>query len=345
MRVLHAMAGAERGGAERFFERLVVGLQDRGLDQRVLVRPYPDRSRVLRDHGIDPVPMRFGGRLDFTTPRRFAAEVAAYRPDVVLTWMNRATRFCDRAGRRKPFVHVGTPRGYYDPKYFARCDHMVCATDDLAAFYTDREWPAARVHVIPNFIAAPTDGPTAARAAFETPDDAPLLLTLGRLHTNKAFDVLIAAMAELPDCWLWIGGVGPLDAGLRDQAARLGVADRVRFLGWQEDIGPLFRAADMFVCPSRHEPFGNIVIESWVYRVPIVAAASQGPSALISDGVDGLLVPIDDSAALAAAIKRVRDDTGLAARLCDGGWRAYQADYTAEVGVGRYLDLFERVAG
>jgi glycosyltransferase involved in cell wall biosynthesis len=101
----------------------------------------------------------------------------------------------------------------------------------------------------------------------------------------------------------------------------------------------------MIVVPSRHEPLGNVVLEAWAQRRPVVAAASQGPSALIRNGESGLLVPVDDAAALAAAIRRVIAEPGLAARLVEGGWDAFQADYTEAKSVTRYLELFERLAG
>ena len=73
-------------------------------------------------------------------------------------------------------------------------------------------------------------------------------------------------------------------------------------------------------------------------------AAAQGPAALIRDGESGLLVPVEDAGALAAAIRRVIVEPGLAERLVAGGWAAYQADFTEAISVARYMDLFERLA-
>src|SRR3546814_11074829 len=95
--------------------------------------------------------------------------------------------------------------------------------------------------------------------------------------------------------WLWLAGEGPRRRALMQQAARLGLGDRVRFLGWRDDVAALLRAADVFLCPSRHEPPGNVVIEAWAHGTPVVAAASQGPRPLIEDGTTGLLVALDDA--------------------------------------------------
>ena len=344
MRVLQAMAGAKQGGAENFFMRLALGLADHGIEQHFVIRPDSPREEVLRTAGLEVRTAPYGGLLDLSTRRTLRREIDAFRPHIVISWMNRATNFCPHPSEENRFVHIGTPRGYYDPKYYRHCDHLVVTTDDLKEFYGRSGWAGDKISVIPNFVAE-TSGDPVSRAALDTPDDAPLLLALGRLHENKGFDVLIDAVAELPGYYLWLGGTGPLEENLKQRVAGLDIGDRVRFLGWRNDIPSLFAAADVFVCSSRHEPFGNIVIESWMHGVPIVAAASEGPSALIKDGVNGLLSPLDDSAAMAAGISRVVSDPALASALAEAGRRTYIEGYTTDIGCRRYSDLFERLAG
>jgi glycosyltransferase involved in cell wall biosynthesis len=344
MRLMQLMAGAPEGGAENFFMRLAMALESSAVEQHLVIRPEQQRERRLKDAGISLATAGFGGTLDFATSRVLKREIDAFRPDVVLTWMNRATAFCPRAGEGGGFRHVGTPRGYYDPKYYRRCDHLVVTTEDLARFYTGHGWSSERLSVIPNF--APCDPlPAVSRDELATPADAPVLLALGRLHENKGFDTLLAALAHLPDHFLWIGGVGPLEEELKSQARQLDVADRVRFLGWRNDVAALLAATDVFVCSSRHEPFGNIIIEAWMYGVPIVAAASEGPSVLIEEGVTGLLTPVDDASALAGAIARLAAEPDFAAGLAVAGRRQYEDHYTEESVLPKYLDLFEELAG
>lgn len=336
---MQAMAGARHGGAEAFFTRLAGALHRAGLEQRVVIRRDPARAARLRAAGLEPVEVPFGGRLDWRSGAALRREIAAFAPRVVLTWMNRATARCPPGD----FVHLARLGGYYDLKYYRLCDHLIANTRDIAAYLTGAGWPPARVHYLPNFV---DDAPAEpiARAALDTPPDAPLLLALGRLHGNKAFDVLLDAVARVPEAWLWLAGEGPLRAALEAQARRLGIAERVRFLGWREDAGALMAAADIVVCPSRHEPLGNVVIEAWARRRPVAAAASQGPGALIGDGETGLLAPVDDVAALAAALGRLVSDPALGARLAAAGRAAYEAEFTEAAVVARYLDLFEEVA-
>ncbi len=86
------------------------------------------------------------------------------------------------------------------------------------------------------------------------------------------------------------------------------------------------------------------MIEGWAHRRPVVAAAAQGPSALIEDGRSGLIVPVGDAEALADAIRRAAFDGDLAAALADGGRAAYEADYTEAIVVDRYREFFATVA-
>jgi glycosyltransferase involved in cell wall biosynthesis len=339
LRVLTLLAGAPQGGAETFAVRLTVSLARAGMDVAMALRPQPDRLARLAAAGVPAVRLPFGPpALDLFTRWGVRRTADRFRPDVVLSFMNRASAFAPRG----PWVNVGRLGGYYPLRHYGRCDHLVGISPDICAHIRAGGWPADRVHHIPNF-AEGTPMPAIPRAEFATPDGVPLLLALGRLHPNKAFDVLLDAVAALPGTWLWLAGEGPERDALTAQARRLGIADRVRLLGWRTDIGALFAAADAFVVPSRHEPLGSVLMEGFFYGRPMVAAASQGPRQVVSDGEDGLLVPVDDAPALAAALSRVLSDRALAARLVDAGRRTYAERYAEPVIVGAYRDLFGRI--
>jgi glycosyltransferase involved in cell wall biosynthesis len=339
VRVLQAMAGATHGGAEAFFTRLVVALGNAGLEQRAVIRRHAARAETLRRAGIEVAEVRFGGPLDIPSGLGLRREIERFRPHVVLSWMNRATRGCPRGD----FVHCARLGGYYKLKHYGRCDHLIGNSHGIVDYLVDQGWPAERAHYLPNFVATNSAEPVS-RAALDTPRGAPLLLALGRLHDNKGFDVLVEAMAALPAAWLWLAGSGPLDQALKDQAARRGVASRIRFLGWRDDAAALFAAADVFVCPSRHEPLGNVVLEAWAHGVPVIATDHGGPAELVSHGRDGLLVAVDDAPALATAIDRVVADQALSNALATAGRATFEFNFTEAAVVRRYLDFFEKVA-
>jgi len=339
MRLFQAMAGARHGGAEAFFVRLAIALERAGQEQRVLIRRDAERAAALLEGGVAPLQLPFGGRLDLTTRWGFRRALRSYPPRVVLTWMNRATMLCPRGD----FVHVARLGGYYDLKYYRRCHHLVANTRDIADYLVAGGWPRERVHYLPNFVSA-APAPPVERASLDTPEGVPLALALGRLHPNKAFDMLLSALALVPEVYLWLAGEGELRQTLALQARALGVASRVRFLGWRDDTAALLAACDFLVCPSRREPLGNVVIEAWAASRPVVAVASEGPRALIADDETGLLAPIDDARALAGAMRRVAADGALRERLSAAGRAAYDAEFSEARVVTLYRDFFEQVA-
>ncbi|TQV81927.1 glycosyltransferase [Denitrobaculum tricleocarpae] len=338
MRILNIMSGGKAGGAETFFVSLVLALKSAGHESRAVIRSHPERAALIRAGGVEPLELPFRKWLDFTTKAALEREIAAFKPDVVMTWMSRASAICPTGD----FLRLARLGGYYPIKNFQNCEHLICNTTELVDHVVKSGWPRARASYLPNFARIET-APTMARATFDTPDDAPLLLALGRLHPAKALDVLIRALAIETRPYLWIGGEGVLKTELEGLARELGVADRVRFLGWRNDKAALFGAADICAFPSRVEPFGNVVLDAWGYGKPLVAAASTGPADLVRDNEDGLLVPIDDAPALAAGIGRVIDEEGLADRLVAAGRKRFDADFTEQACVQRYVALFEEL--
>lgn len=337
-KVLQVMAGAAVGGAEEFFMRLVPALTRAGVEQHVAIRAHDTRETLLKTAGIHTVTAQFGGMFDISTRNIVRREVANFAPDIVMAWMSRAARYCN-AGDHVLAARLG---GYYDLKYYRHCDHLIGNTEAIRDHLITQGWPEERAWYIPNFVdAARADAID--RSSHDTPDDAPLLLALGRLHENKAFDVLIAALADIPNAYLWIAGDGPLEAALRAAAHTNGVGDRVRFLGWRSDIPALLATTDLLICPSRHEPLGNVVIEGWAHGVPVIAASSDGPRSLIREAESGLLVPIDDADALSRSINRLIEAPEFALKLASSGYQAYQTAYTENIVVQQYQEFFEKV--
>lgn len=341
MKILQAMAGAEFGGAEAFFVRLAIAFNRlNSVEQRVIIRENPNRANLLRAGGVEPIEMKFGGRFDFSTPRALKREIEEFKPDIVLTWMNRATRMCPDGD----FVHVARLGGYYDLKYYSSCDHLVGNTEDIVEYLAEHSWPREKAHYLPNFVSGERADPLD-RTQYYTPKGVPLIVALGRLHENKAFDILLRAIARVPDVYLWLAGDGPLKEELQKLAEELAIKPRVRFLGWRDDTAALMASADLFVCPSRHEPLGNVVIEAWAQGLPVVAADSMGPGTLIENMETGLLVPIDDEIAMSKAIRAVLKDPDLADRIARKGHQSYHDNFTEDRVVASYMDFFEKVTG
>ena len=324
MKAVQVLGSAKDGGAETYFIALVEALQAHGVAQACAVRPHATRGRRLRELNLPLLEAPFGGPLDLVSAGRVKRFARKEEAGVLIAWMNRAAQHTPKG----PWGRIGRLGGYYGLKYYKGFDHLVANTRDIEHWIVRRGWPVQKVSYIPNFAEAGAGAPID-RALHDTPAGAPLLLAMGRLHPNKAHDISIRALAELPGAYLWIAGSGPLEAELKALAAQVGVADRVRFLGWRDDAASLYRTADACLFPSRFEPLGNVVIQAWAHGLPVVAAMSDGPAALIRPEQDGLLVPINDPKALALAARRLILDPGLRRRLAEAGTARIQGEFSA----------------
>ena len=121
------------------------------------------------------------------------------------------------------------------------------------------------------------------------------------------------------------------------------VTDRVHLLGWRTDTASLLAACDVLVCPSRHEPLGNVVLEAFSASRPVVAATSAGPAELIEHDRNGLLVPPEDPRALADATRRLIETPDLAARLAFNGRLDYERLHASGPVLAAWRDGLARI--
>jgi len=226
--------------------------------------------------------------------------------------------------------------GYYGPRRTA----FYVALERLAARWTDRivtltergidEHLARGIGERAQYRAVPSGVPTAelraaaptrgvARARLRLPDDAFVVVGLGRFVPVKGFDVLITALptlaAAVPSTCVLLVGDGPERVALEAQAGRLGVRDRLRFTGVTPDIAVCLAAADVLAAPSRNEGMGRALVEGMALGLPVVGSEVGGIPAVIADGETGWLVPPGDAAALAEALVELGRDAALCAKL------------------------------
>lgn len=339
LRILHVMAGAATGGAEIFFLDAVCALHEAGFEQAVVTRGNaPHRLAELRKRNIRTELTSFNRMWRWTSDSVIDGLVKSFKPDLIQYWMGRAGTFA----KPRDVPQLGWYGGYYATDRFRHCDFHVGVSHDIVRHIVSQGVPENRAATLHTF-AAFTPAPAVARSEFDTPDGVPLFLALARLHWKKGLDNLLDAMAQVPGAYLWIAGDGPLEKELKVQTARLGLDDRVRFLGWRNDREALLAAADICVFPSRYEPFGTVTVEAWASGTPLIATAAQGPRAYVTHGEDGLLVPVDDTDALAAAMNRLAADPALRVRLVENGMASYEKGFTKAVYQHEAARIFQQV--
>ena len=317
----------------------------------------------------------FGGRAGnaafvvdhLTTGRRFASAVARLvrerGVDVVHgnngVLVNDAVIFGARRAGRPCVIHSrGTEYPSRVAAWLARkVDHFLPVSgyvgDTVRAFGV----PEERITVVPEGLdatafAAGADG-AAVRAELDLAPGTPVVGMVGCLVAWKGHSVFLDAcartLARRGAVALIAGGAPGGDPGavdrLRARTAELGVADRVRFLGHRSDVPSVMAACDVVVHASTEpEPFGRVILEAMALGRPVIAARAGGPGEFVREGVDGLLTPPGDAAALAEALDRLLADADLRARLGTGG-REGVARYSIERHVELVLGVWERLAG
>ena len=237
MRILHVMASRANGGAETYSTDVIESLRGAGIEQIAVVPRASINHDRLEAAGVPLADGVFDVPLGPWRRWALARVIDRFKPDLVHCWMRRAASLVPRLD----VPVIGWFGGYYDPAHFTRCSHFVGVTPDIVRHMIAKGVDERRTFFVPTFPTVDA-APAVDRASLATLADAIVLLTLSRLHEKKGLDILLQALVDLPRCVAWLAGDGPLEADLRAMAARLGVADRVRFLGWRTDRGALLRA-------------------------------------------------------------------------------------------------------
>jgi glycosyltransferase involved in cell wall biosynthesis len=194
--------------------------------------------------------------------------------------------------------------------------------------------PGGSVRTIYNGV--PDHGPAATRDA-----GGPTVFgTLARLDHIKGLDLLLAAVAQLPNAQLVIAGEGPDRDALRTQAQQLGLGERLRLLTWSDHPHKLFDELDVFVLPSRLEGFPLSIIEAMLAGRPVVATDVGSVREAVVDGDTGHVVPPDNVDALRDALSRLLGDAAEQRRLGDAGRARALEHFTADRMARQFEQLY-----
>jgi len=333
MRITQVILSKQLGGAERIAEDLSNELSRRH-DVQVILRRPPRRFAGLSHGGniasqLDPsITVHEVGRL--LRNSKIAGLIKKFRPDVIHTHLGHAGRALRAIGPDAPLV--ASIMGEYKTHCYDTHDLLICLAN-----WQRQKIPrdfSGRVTVIPPFVRdreMPLQADTVAlRRELGISDDAIVVGALGRFSPEKGFGTLLKAFkqAELNERILVLLGDGPLRSELEAMAP-----PNVIFAGWQTDPWTYYQMFDIFVIPSRYEPFGVVVLEAMQAGVPIISTRSEGPVETLGQDA-GLLVDVDDTAAMADALRQLAASPDLRQELAKNGRRRLET-YTADAIVPR----------
>ncbi|RMF72376.1 MAG: glycosyltransferase family 1 protein [Planctomycetota bacterium] len=333
VRIALLVTDLQPGGTPLRFARLARELLALGQTVTVgcLASPGPVSAALERD-GVETFACDARGPRDLRTFTRLAAHLRRLRPDLVFSCLTHANVAARLVGRwidvpvltSTATIEVERPWHIRWERLTAPLDrgHVVnsraLAEHVRAAFSV----PPERIHVVPPFVRETPRriNRAIARERLHLPTDAFVVLWAGRFDPVKRVELLIEAVAKMGEATvLAFAGDGPLRGALERQAHCCGAMERIRFLGWQEDLSAAFSAADAFAFPSLTEGMPNAVLQALAFGLPVIA--SDIPAHREIDAGQSRLLLVDQASpdAYADAIRRLRDDSQLRARLTDHG--------------------------
>jgi glycosyltransferase involved in cell wall biosynthesis len=319
------------GGAEMVMLRLADGLRARG-HRIVPVGPHRGcgwLAAQFRDRGFDPRTFTLHRPLDWRCLTGMVDMLRAERVDAIHSHEFTMALYGTAAARWLGVPHIITMHGNQSmtTKWRRRASLRLAFRGSTATVavstdtkqYLDRELslPSGRLRVIPNGVPVPTGDAAAVRAEVGLTSDELLVLAVGSLVPRKGHAVLLQAMAAVrargaPVPWrLAIAGGGAERETLTALIATLGLDGHVHLLGHRDDVAAWQVAADIFVMPSLWEGLPLALLEAMATGSAVIASRTSGIPEAVTDGVDGLLTPPGDVAALAAAVARILGNAAL----------------------------------
>lgn len=350
-----------RAGAQRQVVLLLEGLRAHG--HQVLVLALNDDTDPDNRNRIGALAeLHIIGKLRLALelgPIGLWRRLSAWRADLTVTMLDVSDvlgRIAGRLYRKGPIVSSIRGPNLHKRPWWMLLDRLTIRWADCVVFNSHSVAAGSRerlglredqVRVIANgieparHIAEPANG-----AELGLPPHARVILSIGRLYPEKRFDSLLDAFARLPaDTHLLIVGIGVLHGALAEQTARLGISDRVHFLGRRHDVPALLALSDLFVLPSAWEGMPNVIMEAMAAACPIVATRIDGTLELLPDPSFGWLVDPGQPEQLADAIGAALGNRSEAACRARRARARITNEYGASRMVQRYEALFDELLG
>ncbi len=370
MKILHVAEGARFAGIESHLMAMfgeLAGREDTSAELAVFhAGPLAQRAAAL---GVPVHMIERRGKYDRRAARRLAACIADGGAQIVHTHGYLANVVADHAASRHNAPLVTTVHGAAEPfGGFAglkmrlnlaldqrvmrrRCARVIAVAEHLKNRLVADGVPGDKIAVVYNGIAAAgeatLDGDEARRRWNLTPDEQ-VISFVGRLEPVKDPLLFVAfareVVRDVPRAVFLVAGDGPLEEETRRAVAEARLADRFRFLGFVDDLEPVFAATDLYVLTSRHEGIPNAALEAMRVQVPVLAPAVGGLPELLA-GLDGALADGRTASELASRAVEFLVDPGRRALAGQAARERFLAQFTAATMVQNTRRLYLDVLG
>jgi glycosyltransferase involved in cell wall biosynthesis len=345
------------GGGEVFLMDLMTGMKARGHAVSLLCRPGTELAERATAKGFDVEAMRIGGDFDPLVIWQTARLMKRKRIDAICTNMDKELRFggiaAKLAGVRGvvPSREIDYPlknslRYRFAYNILASCLVVNSAATQATVLKSAPWLDKARTRIIYKGIdLRPFDTPAVGSLHDELglPRSVKFITFLGQLDERKGIRYMLDGWKKIhekfPNALLLIAGVGPMRAMLESFIAENHLTNRVRLLGFRNDVPNILKQSSMLVLPSLWEGFGYVLVEAMAARIPTIATATSSIPEIVAHGRSGLLVPVKNAAALAEAMSTILSDEPKAQAMGAAGRLIVEQNFTIDV----MIEKFERV--
>ena len=338
MKICMLMLARGFGGAERFYVDLSNGLARRGHEVMTIsnVRSEAALRLEVRDNLHSDL-VSVMGPWDRLATRKILKLLRNFAPDVIQTSLARAAHLAGPAARQLNIPLIAHTHDFVDLKYFRDVTVFAPTTRAQRDYLIQQGIAARQIELIPNFSGF--SAVTQVRCKRKVMN----IVTHGRFVPKKGFDLLLRSFSRITDTRirLYIAGDGTERQRLVGLSTALKLGNRVSFVGWQDDIRSFLRRGDLFVLPSRYEPFGIAALEAMACGLPIVATKCHGPMEILNND-SAWLCDAEENALCGALSTAINDPDGRQQRA-QQAWTAFRERYAADQALAAFENLYQSV--
>jgi glycosyltransferase involved in cell wall biosynthesis len=303
MHIVNIMFSRGLGGIEQSFIDYCDSIKLHGHKVTAIIYPESAIKQLLLGKGINVIGVKNLGVWDIFAKSYLKKILKQIKADAIISHGNRAICLAKPPAKSIACPIIGVTHNY-SIKHLIDLDGVFATTFDLRQKVLAAGRAERTVFQIPNMIRLPE-----AEAKTNDLHTPPVVGTMGRFVKKKGFDVFLKSIALLKyegiDMKAIIGGSGEEEANLKELAKSLRIEDVVTFSGWVKNKAELFDNIDIFCLPSLHEPFGIILLEAFASGIPVITSDSEGPSEIATHDYDAMIVPKNNEAVMAEAIKNL----------------------------------------
>ncbi len=365
MNILHLDTERTWRGGEQQMCYLALGLEQRGHIAHLVCRPGSECESRAKELGLTVHPIRIRGDIDVRAARRIArlidglgidiAHAHTARAHLPVVWAKSLSKrpLATVVHRRVDFSIHKLPFGLSGLKYRSGVDRFIAVTAAVKRQMIKDGIKADLIDVIHSGADlsrfAGSECTPGLREELGIPEGARVIGNVGFLVGHKDHANLLHAATKVlkrfPEAFFVVIGEGELRGELEALARSLGILDSVSLPGFRRDVPACLKEFEVFCLSSWGEGIGGVVLEAMASRLPVVSTRAGGLDEVVRDGENGLLVPVRDSDALAAALCRMLSDHDASQRMAVAGHETVKQDFSVDRMVERTITVYERILG